>query len=105
MQEDVEAVEGKIEELDYEWLFNVRFRREDATVFDPPVPFAKVPRKIAGRSARYQLMDVDVTDLQFLPTDRSREGTTDLPDDLSEQSSGGRDRCRSIRKRRDCREG
>jgi hypothetical protein len=82
MQEDVEAVEGRIEELDYEWLFNVRFRREDATVFDPPVPFVKVPRKIAGRSARYQLMDVDVADLQFLLTDRSREGTTDLPDDL-----------------------
>ena len=83
MQKDVEDVEGRIEELDYKRLFNVKFRREDATVFDPPVPFVKVPRKIAGRSARYRLMDVDVADLRFIPIDRSREGTTDLPDDRS----------------------
>jgi hypothetical protein len=82
MQKDVEAVDGRKEELDYPGLFNVRFRREDAAVTDPPVPFAKLPRKIAGRSARYQLMKVDDADLRSLPADRSREGTTDLPDDL-----------------------
>jgi hypothetical protein len=82
MQEDVEAVDGRKEELDYDWLFNVRFRREDATVFDPPVPFVKMPKKIAGRSARYLLMEADVADLQSLSTDRVLEGTTDLPNNL-----------------------
>jgi hypothetical protein len=81
MQKDVEAVGGKKEELDWEGLFNVRFRREDAIVFDPPVSFADVPKKIAGRSARYQLMEVDDADIQSLKADRMREGTTDLPED------------------------
>ena len=81
MQEDVEAVGGRKQELDYEDLFNVRFRPEDAKVFDPPVPFSKLPKKIAGRSSRYQLMEVDNADLQPLPADLNRDGTADLPDD------------------------
>jgi len=46
------------------------------------LPFVKTPKKIAGRSARYLLMEADVADLEFLSTDRIREGTTDLPNDL-----------------------
>lgn len=80
MQKDVEAVNGRKEELDYEGLFNVRFRREDAIVFDPPVPFAKMPLK-PTRSSRYLLMEADDTDLEALPVDGIREGTTDLPED------------------------
>jgi len=81
MQKDVEAVDGRKEELDGVDIFNVRFRPEDAKVFDPPAPFTKVPRTIAGRSARYQLMEVDDADIQSLPADLNREGTIDLPDD------------------------
>jgi hypothetical protein len=87
MQKDVEDVHCRKEELDYEGLFNVRFRREDATVFDPPVPFAKVPEKIA-RSSRYHLMEVDSSDMPSLPADRIREGTTDPPDDLGGSVKG-----------------
>jgi hypothetical protein len=81
MQKDVEAVGGKKEELDWEDLFNVRFRREDAIVFDPPEPFAKVPEKIM-KCSHYLLMKADDADFPSLPADRNREGTTDLPGEL-----------------------
>jgi hypothetical protein len=80
MQKDVEAVNGRKEELDWESLFNIRFRREDATVFDPPLPFAKMPQKIA-RSSRYLLMEVDDAGPPPFPADRNLGGTNNPPDD------------------------
>lgn len=80
MQDDVEAVDGREKELDWEWLFNVRFRPEDATVIDPPVPFVKVPREIT-RYSRYQLVEAHDGELELLPADNFREGKPDLPED------------------------
>jgi hypothetical protein len=80
MQKDVEAVHGIKEALDCKGFFNVRFRREDATVFDPPIPFAKLPGKIA-RSTHYLLMEVDDADLPLLSEDIDRDGTSELPGD------------------------
>jgi hypothetical protein len=80
MQVDVEAAEGDKKELDYEGLFNVRFRPADTIAFDPPVPFDTLPTKIA-RSSRYRLMEANDADLQSLPTERKLDGTTELPPD------------------------
>ena len=82
MRDDVEAAGGSKEELDYQWLFNVRFRPEDVVApYAPPIPFAPVPEKIT-RSSRYQLMEASDTDLRSLPVDRRRDGKADLPDVL-----------------------
>jgi hypothetical protein len=87
MQQDVQAVAGKAEELEWDDLFNVRFRREDARVFDPPISFATLPGKLS-RSSRYLLMEADETDLQSSGDNWLREGTTDLPDDLGSAKRG-----------------
>lgn len=87
MQKDVEAVHGNKEALNCEGFFNVRFRREDADVFDPPITFANLPGKIV-RSTRYLLMEVDDVDHPFLLEDIYRGGTSEPPDDLGGKVKG-----------------
>jgi hypothetical protein len=77
MQEDVESVGGGKEELNYLSLFNVRFRPEDATVVDPPIPFPKVPIEIK-RYSRYHFVKAHDS-LQPPPADTFLEGQIDLP--------------------------
>jgi hypothetical protein len=79
-KQDVQSVAGNPKDLEWEALFNIRFRREDAKVFDPPMSFATLPRKLA-RSSRYLLMEVDEIGLESPNDDIQREGTTDLPGD------------------------
>ena len=82
MQRDVEIVGGQKDELEYDALFNVRFRTTDAFIFDPPVSFPKLPA-ILARSSRYLLMKAVEQEVRALAADRVREGTGDLPDELA----------------------
>lgn len=80
MQDDVEAVGGKTNQIDFEWLFNIRFRPEDASVIDPPIPFHVVPKEIE-KYARYHLVKTQKADVQSLPSDYARDGSPNLPQD------------------------
>lgn len=77
MEEDVFRVGGKTQEFDYEGLFNIRFRREDAIIFDSPIPFKPAPKKLA--KGRYQLMAVSDSEARQIVESEACTGTTTLP--------------------------
>jgi hypothetical protein len=79
MQDDVEAVGGNKNELDYPGIFNIRFKREDVIPpYIPPIPFDPVPEKVA-KCQRYVLMEVGDSDLLSPHIDQDLEGIETLP--------------------------
>ena len=78
MERDVKKVGGDKTGLDWDGLFNIRFRLQDAVQYDDPLPIAK-PTDTISRLKRYNLVTTTASSESRRWKERARGGSTTLP--------------------------
>ncbi len=78
MKKDLVAIQGNVTKLSPDSLFNIRFRIEDAVLFDDPLPIAKATDRIS-RLTRYKLVAATPAEVATEWRIRTRMGSNTAP--------------------------